>query len=130
MELEIGGKYLDFGELSFLSGDMGITLYTGDFYINIRGGMGPKIQDQLVQNYQRAVRYYLQSDENYLYAHICTGISSDEATQFTQIVNNPNLKTYYALAGLSKWFGNLNLGLSTGYQYQELSKDRIGHQIL
>ena len=130
MELEIGGKYLNFGEQNFVSGVVGLTLYTGSFYLNGRSGIGPKIQDRLVQNYQATARYYLQNSEDYLFFRIGTGISPDESAQFTQLVTNPNLNSYFALTGISKWFGNINMGLTIGYQYQELSKNRIGNQLI
>lgn len=130
IEFEAGFKYLDFDTATFLTSIIGCTLYERDYYINLRAAIGPNIQENYIQNYQLTARRYLNDSESYLFAKIGTGISPDEALQFTQIVNTPRLKSYFALAGINKWFNSYNLNLSAGYQLQEITRVKRGNQIV
>jgi len=130
VELEGGFRHLTFNQTTFFTSIVGGTLYDGDYYINLRAAIGPKILDNYIQNYQLTIRRYLNDSESYLFAKMGTGISPDESLQLTQLVNAPDLKSYYAVAGISKWYNRINLSVTGGYQLQEITATRNGNQLI
>lgn len=113
-EAEAGGRLLHYGDQDFFTGILGLTLYTGNFYFNLRNFLGPKRANKLVQNYQVNVRYYLSDADNYLFTRLGSGISPDERTIFTQVQENPDLNAYYINAGINKTLGSHHIIQLTG----------------
>ena len=76
-----------------------------------------------IQNYQLNVRYYYNNTEDYIFARVGTGISPDDSTRFVLITSsNPNLNSYYASIGGSKWLDyRFNIFSSLGYLNEELT---------
>ena len=106
-------------------------MYTGKFYLNTRIFLGPKINEQLTQNYQANARYYLRNADNYLFLRLGTGISPDETTIFTQVQENPGLEAYYTNAGINFSIGPRHiLQLTGGFLFEEISSNKDGNQIV
>jgi len=130
-ELETGARLLHFSDDDFYSGILGLTMYTGKFYINSRLFLGPEINDQLNQNYQLNLRYYLNNTDNFISLRLGTGISPDDTTIFTQVQDNPSLEAYYANLGFDFTIGPHHLiRLSTGYLFEDITSDRQGDQFI
>ena len=130
IEIEGGFRYLNFRHADFTSYVFGLTSYQNKFYLNARAYIGPKVENALVQNYQLNIRYYFNNTLDYGYFRIGTGISPDESTRFTQITENPSLKSYYCTLGLSKTIGyQYTLTGSVGYLNEDLQNNRTGNQI-
>ena len=130
-ELEAGGRLLHFSDEDYFSGIAGLTMYQGKFYLNTRVFLGPKINEQLTQNYQANVRYYLRNADNYLFLRLGTGISPDETTIFTQVQENPGLEAYYANLGINFSIGPRHiLQLTGGYLFEEINSNRNGNQLV
>lgn len=127
-EIEGGFRYLDFEQDSFLAGIIGLTKYLGRFYLNLRASIGPEKQNTFIQNYIFSGRYYLKNDIDFISARIGTGISPDDATRFSQVVNNPSLNAYFLSFGFQKWFGNFNLGTGLGYLIEDIASTTNGNQ--
>ena len=128
-EVEGGFRYLEYDADEFFSTVLGLTKYTGNFYINARAFLGPKTQDTFIQNYQLNLRYYLNSSEDYLSLRLGTGISPDDQSRFTQINSNPDLIARYGFLGINKSFKKLICNAGIGYLYQDLSNGLTGNQI-
>jgi len=128
-EVEVGFRYADFDTNSFFSTVVGITKYTGRFYLNGRAFLGPEIGNTFIQNYQLNVRYYLENPEDYLFARIGYGISPDDRSRFTQIAANPDLTAKFASLGFQKTINKFGFQLSASYLTEDLSNNRNGNQI-
>ena len=130
-ELEAGGRLLHFSNEDYFSGIAGLTMYSGKFYLNTRVFLGPKINEQLTQNYQANVRYYLRNADNYLFLRLGTGISPDETTIFTQVQENPGLEAYYTNAGINFSIGPRHiLQFTAGYLYEDITSNKDGYQLV
>ncbi|MCT4699597.1 YaiO family outer membrane beta-barrel protein [Tenacibaculum haliotis] len=131
LEIEGGFRYLSYETNDFISYVIGATSYRNKFYLNVRAFIGPKIKDAFIQNYQANVRYYYGSADDYVSIRLGTGISPDESSRFVQVTSNPNLNSYYATIGATKWLNNnYNISASIGYLTEELTKNRDGKQLL
>lgn len=131
-EAEAGGRLLHYSDRDFFTGILGLTLYTGNLYLNFRSFLGPERANKLVQNYQFNVRYYLSDADNYLFARLGSGISPDERTIFTQVQDNPDLNAYYMNAGINKVLGTHHIiQLSGGILTEDLSySEKQGVQLV
>lgn len=128
-EAEMGFRSLFYNDNSYLTGIAGLTAYTGRFYLNARTFVGPRRLDQLIQNYQFNVRYYLSTPENYLFGRIGSGISPDEPTLYTRTQENPTLEAVYFSAGVNKTLGLHHvISLSGGVLYEDLPREETGTQ--
>lgn len=124
-EAEAGFRSLFYNDNDYFTAIAGLTAYTGRFYLNARAFVGPERLEQLVQNYQFNVRYYLSTPENYLFARLGSGISPDEPTLYTRAQENPTLEALYFNLGLSRTLGIHHvISLSGGI----LSEDLPGEQ--
>ena len=131
LEAEIGGRMLFYGDSSYFSGIIGLTGYTGKFYLNARSFLGPKRIDQLIQNYQFNVRYYFANVDNYLFLRLGSGISPDETALFSRVQQNPTLDAAYANLGIQKSLGVHHIfQLSAGFLKEEITDSREGFQFL
>ncbi len=131
LELEAGGRLLHFSDQDYFTGIIGLTAYQGKFFLNIRSFIGPERLDQLIQNYQFNIRYYLSDIDNYLFGRIGSGISPDERTIFTQVQENPALDAYYLNLGINKRFGIHHIiQLSGGFLYEDINQEDQGKQFL
>lgn len=130
-EAEAGGRYQRFNENDLYTGILGLTLYQGKFYFNVRAFLGPELNGDLVRNYQGNVRYYLTSVDNFLYLRLGSGISPDERVLSTQALDNPLLEAYYGTLGI-----NFSLGvhhiiqIGAGALYEDITINRQGTQFL
>ncbi|MCB7479804.1 YaiO family outer membrane beta-barrel protein [Christiangramia sediminis] len=130
-ELETGARLLHFSNEDYFSGIIGLTMYTGKFYLNSRVFLGPEINDQLTQNYQFNLRYYLNNTDNFLFLRLGTGISPDESTIFTQVQENPALEAYYSNLGINFTIGPRHIfQVGAGYLFEEVTSNRDGNQII
>ncbi|WP_233901727.1 YaiO family outer membrane beta-barrel protein, partial [Tenacibaculum piscium] len=128
IEIETGFRYLSFNKANFTTYIAGATSYYNKFYLNARIFIGPKIEDDFIQNYQINVRYYYSGAKDYLSIRLGTGISPDESSRFMPVTTN--LNSYYLTIGGEKSLkGNYNLLTSIGYLSEELRTDRIGNQL-
>lgn len=131
LEAEAGGRLLHFSNKDYFSGILGLTAYSGRFYLNTRTFLGPKRLGKLIQNYQFNVRYYLQNSDNYLFGRLGSGISPDESLIFTQVQENPDLKAYYTNFGINKTLGTHHIfQLSAGYLFEDITSAKKGNQFL
>ncbi len=131
LEAETGGRVLHFGDKDYFTGIIGLTTYTGKFYLNLRSFIGPKRMNQMVQNYQFNIRYYFKDIDNYLFGRIGSGISPDEKTIFTQVQENPGLDAYYLNLGLNKMIGIHHVfQISGGYLIEDIDQNNKGKQFL
>ncbi|MFD1095544.1 YaiO family outer membrane beta-barrel protein [Salegentibacter chungangensis] len=131
LEAEAGGRLLHFSDKDFFTGILGLSLYTGNFYLNLRSFLGPERKDELVQNYQFNVRYYLSTADNYLFTRLGSGISPDERTIFTQVQNRPDLNVYYINAGINHTLGVHHvIQLTGGYLFEDINSDLKGNQFI
>lgn len=130
-ELETGARLLHFSDEDYYSGILGLTMYKGKFYINSRVFLGPEINDQLTQNYQLNVRYYLNNADNFFFLRLGTGISPDETTIFTQVQENPSLEAYYSNLGLNFTIGPHHIfQVGGGYLFEDITSNRQGDQFI
>lgn len=130
-EAEAGGRLLIFNDSSYFTGIIGLTVYQGKFYLNLRTFLGPERLDQVVQNYQGNVRYYFSNADNYLFLRIGSGISPDERTLFSQVLENPGLEAYYGNAGINFTLGVHHiLQLGAGALYEDVTNDVSGNQFI
>ncbi|MHA6280069.1 YaiO family outer membrane beta-barrel protein [Salinimicrobium sp. CAU 1759] len=128
-EAEAGFRSLFYNDNSYFTGIAGLTAYTGSFYLNARAFVGPQRHEQLVQNYQFNVRYYLSTPENYIFGRIGSGISPDEPTLYTRAQENPTLEALYFNVGISKTFGLHHVvSLSGGALSEDLPNNETGTQ--
>lgn len=131
LEAEAGGRLLHFSNKDFFSGILGLTAYSGKFYLNTRAFLGPQRLGKLTQNYQFNIRYYLQNADNYLFGRLGSGISPDESLIFTQVQENPDLKAYYTNLGINKTLGTHHIfQLSAGYLFEDITSAKKGNQFL
>ncbi|RZS99106.1 YaiO family outer membrane beta-barrel protein [Aquimarina brevivitae] len=128
-ELETGFRYLDFDTDDFFSVTIGLTKYVGRFYINTRSFLGPKIDDNFIQNYQLNLRYYLNNPEDYIFGRVGTGISPDDSSRFTQVNANPDLVAWYGTLGIYKTFRKIAGTFSVSYLNEDLTGGRTGNQL-
>ncbi len=130
-EAETGGRMLFYNNNSYFTGILGLTAYSGKFYLNLRSFLGPQRSDQLVQNYQFNVRYYLTNADNYLFLRLGSGISPDETALSTQIQENPTLDAWYGNFGINKTIGIHHIfQIGTGILYEDITSERQGTQII
>lgn len=130
-EAELGGRMLSFNDSSFFSGIIGLTAYSGKFYLNGRTFLGPNRMEQLVQNYQFNIRYYFNTADNYLYLRVGSGISPDETSLYSQVQENPNLDAWYGNVGINKSLGIHHIfQLGGGFLYEDISSSRQGTQFI
>jgi len=129
VEIEAGFRYLNFDEDSFFTSIGGLSLYKGNYYINLRAFIGPKFKDEFIQNYQLNTRYYLKNAEDYVFIKLGTGIAPDQSSQVSSITSYSNYNSYYTNLGIHKWIGNYNLQVALGYLYEELPNNKTGNQI-
>lgn len=128
-EAEAGFRSLFYNDNDYFTAIAGLTAYTGRFYLNARAFVGPERLEQLVQNYQFNVRYYLSTPENYLFARLGSGISPDEPTLYTRAQENPTLEALYFNLGLSQTFGIHHvISLSGGILSEDLPGEQTGEQ--
>lgn len=131
LEAEIGGRMLFYEDSNFFSGIVGLSGYTGKFYLNVRSFIGPERMDQLVQNYQFNLRFYFLNVDNYLFLRLGSGISPDETALFSRIQQNPTLDAAYANVGIQKSLGVHHIfQLSAGFLQEEITSSREGIQFL
>lgn len=129
-EFEAGFRSIIYGGNNHFTGIGGLTTYTGRFYLNIRAFIGPERLDQMIQNYQFNVRYYLSTPENYIFGRLGSGISPDEPAQYTLAQENPNLEAYYLNVGLNHTLGLHHvISISGGILQEDLANDNIGQQL-
>jgi YaiO family outer membrane protein len=130
-EAEIGGRLLNFNNSSFFTGIVGITAYSGSFYLNARTFLGPERVDQLVQNYQFNIRYYFGNADNYFFGRLGSGISPDERAIFTLVQNDPGLEAYYFNVGINKSLGIHHIiQIGGGYLFEDVNSETQGSQLL
>lgn len=130
-EAEAGGRIQKFNDINFYTGILGLTLYQGKFYFNIRAFFGPEINDQLVRNYQGNVRYYFSNADNYLFLRLGNGISPDEQILSTQALENPLLEAYYGTLGVNFSIGAHHvLQTTAGVLYEDITNTRKGTQYI
>jgi len=129
IEIEAGFRYLNFDEDSFFTSIGGLSLYKGNYYINLRAFIGPKIDSKFIQNYQLNTRYYLKNSEDYVFIKLGTGIAPDQSSQVSSIASYSDYNSYYTNLGIHKWIGNYNLQVALGYLYEELPSNKTGNQI-
>ncbi len=128
-EAEAGFRSLFYNDNNYFTAIAGLTAYTGRFYLNARAFVGPERLEQLVQNYQFNVRYYLSTPENYLFGRLGSGISPDEPTLYTRAQENPSLEAVYFNLGISKTLGIHHvISLSGGVLSEDLPGDEKGEQ--
>jgi YaiO family outer membrane protein len=128
-EFEAGFRSLFYNDNSYLTAIAGLTAYTGKFYLNARAFAGPERREQVLQNYQFNVRYYLNTPENYLFGRIGSGISPDEPTLYTRAQENPTLEALYFNIGINKTLGlNHVVMLSGGLLSEDLPNEKTGTQ--
>ncbi|WP_324719574.1 YaiO family outer membrane beta-barrel protein [Salinimicrobium sp. HB62] len=128
-EAEAGFRGLFYNDNSYFSTIAGLTAYTGRFYLNARAFVGPERLEQMAQNYQFNVRYYLSTPENYLFGRIGSGISPDEPTLYTRAQENPTLEAVFINLGISKTLGIHHvISLSGGVLSEDLPGDETGNQ--
>lgn len=129
-EAEVGFRSLIYGGNNHFTGIAGITTYTGKFYLNARAFIGPERLEELIQNYQFNIRYYLSTPENYLFGRLGSGISPDEPTIYTRTQENPTLEAWYFTAGLNKSIGIHHVvSISGGFLIEDLPNEGKGQQI-
>jgi YaiO family outer membrane protein len=130
-EAEIGGRLLNFNNSSFFTGIVGITAYSGSFYLNAKTFLGPERVNQLVQNYQFNIRYYFGNADNYFFGRLGSGISPDERAIFTLVQNNPGLEAYYFNVGINKSLGIHHIiQIGGGYLFEDVNSETQGSQLL
>ena len=128
-EAEAGFRSLFYNDNSYFTAIAGLTAYTGRFYLNTRAFVGPERLEQMVQNYQFNVRYYLSTPENYLFGRIGSGLSPDEPTLYTRAQENPTLEAVYISLGISKTLGIHHvISLSGGVLSEDLPREETGNQ--
>ncbi|NJW51559.1 YaiO family outer membrane beta-barrel protein [Salinimicrobium oceani] len=129
LEAEAGFRSLFYNDNSYFTAIAGLTAYTGKFYLNARAFIGPERLEQMVQNYQFNVRYYLSTPENYLFGRFGSGISPDEPTLYTRAQENPTLEARYFNAGINKTFGMHHvISFSGGILTEDLPREETGTQ--
>ncbi|MCY2686495.1 YaiO family outer membrane beta-barrel protein [Salinimicrobium sp. TH3] len=129
-EAEAGFRSLFYNDNGYLTAIAGLTAYTGKFYMNARAFVGPQRFEDLVQNYQFNVRYYLSTSENYIFARLGSGISPDDTTLYTLAQENPTLEAAYFSAGMNKSLGIHHIiSIGGGILYEDLPKKEKGYQV-
>ena len=130
-EAELGGRFISFNDSDFFSGILGLTAYSGKFYLNARTFLGPKRMEELVQNYQFNLRFYLSTADNYLFLRLGSGISPDETAIYSQVQENPNLEAWYGNVGINKSLGIHHIfQLGGGFLFEDISPEKQGTQFL
>ena len=130
-EAELGGRMLFYDAGSYFSGIVGLTAYTGKFYLNLRSFLGPQRTEQLVQNYQFNLRFFLQDADNYLFLRLGNGISPDETALYSRVQNDPTLDAWYGNLGINKSLGIHHIfQLGAGFLYEDITSARTGTQFV
>ncbi|MGB7784818.1 MAG: YaiO family outer membrane beta-barrel protein [Salinimicrobium sp.] len=130
-EAEVGSRMLFYNNSSYFSGIIGLTAYSGKFYLNLRSFLGPKRMEQLVQNYQFNLRFYLKNADNYLFLRLGSGISPDETSLYSRVQTDPTLDAYYGNLGINKSFGVHHIfNLGAGFLYEDITSAREGTQFV
>lgn len=130
-EAEAGARMLFLNDSSFFTGILGLSLYRGKFYLNLRTFLGPERREQLAQNYQFNLRYYLKEADNYLFIRLGSGISPDEPNIYTQVLDNPGLEAYYGNLGIKKSIGIHHVfQLGFGMLFEEINSETTGTQYI
>ncbi|MGK9121150.1 YaiO family outer membrane beta-barrel protein [Olivibacter jilunii] len=104
-EGEAGMRYASANGDGYFTGIAGLSLYEGNIYINAKTFLGPKRAGRFIQNYQLNLRYYLNDADSYGFIIISSGISPDERTIYTQLLENPTLKATMFGGGIRKTLG-------------------------
>lgn len=128
-EAEAGSRIQAHGSSTYLTAIAGMTAYSGKFYLNGRIFLGPERNEQLIQNYQTNVRYYLKNAENYLFLRVGSGISPDETSLSTLLLDNPTLDAWYGNLGINKTFGIHHVvQVGIGLLHEDITAQRSGTQ--
>lgn len=129
-EAEVGARALIYDNTSFFTGILGLTAYSGKFYLNSRIFLGPERRDHLVQNYQFNVRYYFGDPDNYLFLRLGNGISPDESALYS-LEEDPLLDAWYGSTGINKSFGIHHIfQVGGGVLHEEITTDKKGTQFI
>lgn len=130
-EAEVGSRLQAFGSNNYFTGIAGLTAYSGKFFFNSRVFLGPERNNQLIQNYQFNTRYYLKNAENYLFLRIGSGISPDETSLSTLLLENPSLDAWYGNLGINKTIGVHHIvRISAGLLHEDITAQRSGTQFI
>lgn len=130
-EAEVGSRVLFYDDSSYFSGIIGLTAYSGKFYLNLRSFLGPKRMEQLVQNYQFNLRFYLNNADNYLFLRLGSGISPDETSLYSRVQTDPALDAWYGNLGINKSLGIHHIfHLGAGFLYEDITSAREGTQFV
>lgn len=128
-EAEVGSRLQAFGSNNYLTAIAGLTAYSGKFYLNSRLFLGPERNGQFLQNYQFNTRYYLKNTENYLLLRLGSGISPDETSLSTLLLENPTLEAWYGNLGINKTFGIHHIvKAGVGLLHEDITAQRSGTQ--
>ena len=130
-EAEAGSRVQARGGNTFLTGIAGLTAYSGKFYLNSRIFLGPERNGKLVQNYQFNTRYYLKNAENYLFLRLGSGVSPDETSLSTLLLDNPTLDAWYGNLGIHKTLGIHHIvQAGIGLLHEDITAQRNGTQFI
>ncbi len=129
LEAEVGSRIQANSSSTYLTAIAGLTAYVGKFYLNSRIFLGPERNGQLIQNYQFNTRYYLKTAENYLFLRVGSGISPDETSLSTLLLENPSLEAWYGNVGINKTFGIHHIvQAGVGLLHEDITSQRSGTQ--
>lgn len=128
-EAEVGSRLQAYGSNNYFTAIAGLTAYSGKFFFNSRIFLGPERNDQLIQNYQFNARYYLKNAENYLFLRVGSGISPDETSLSTLLLENPTLDAWYGNLGINKTIGVHHIvRIGAGLLHEDITAQRSGTQ--
>ncbi len=129
VEASLGYRHIDVASganISILTGTIG--LYTGNYWVSLRGYFIPK-DDELSNSYNLSCRRYFKDSENYLSANLGYGSSYDE----NRFGGNYNA-SYNIGLGYQLTLGNkIILATRAEYRREELSfspGDYVNHYVL
>lgn len=129
-EAEVGSRLETFGSNNYFTAIAGISAYSGKFLFNSRIFLGPERNDQLIQNYQFNTRYYLRNAENFLFLRLGSGISPDEISLSTLLLENPSLDAWYGNLGINKTIRVHHVvRITAGLLHEDITTQRSGTQL-
>lgn len=129
-EAEVGSRLQSFGSNNYFTAIAGLSAYSGKFLFNSRIFLGPERNDQLIQNYQFNTRYYLKNAENFLFLRLGSGISPDEISLSTLLLENPTLDAWYGNLGINKTIGVHHVvQIIAGLLHEDITAQRSGTQL-